>query len=635
MAGQTSGKTSYEARKEARKALVEQRREEKNRRKRKQRMALLALLLLAVVGVGLCWRAGKLDDRLPAVLRRQAETETASEQAPEAEEEAAELSPAGVGGVVFKEQILFKPTAAPSTHPSRYLVSADFQVKDLLHPEEETEAETPAAEGTEGETAEAPKPVFTPWYRASFGKGSDYTLMDGITTFRGNNFRDTASSGSVKLENRMLVKNWTVETGSLKYNDKLWTGSGWTGQPLVVKWPQETKAVMNMYSWAKEKEDLVEVICPCMDGKIYFLDLVTGEATRQVLDIGYTFKGCGSLDPRGYPILYVGSGYTSYNGRSRAFIISLIDGSVLYTFGNADDFSDRSSASFFDSAPLLAAADDTLIWPGENGILYLLHLNTSFNRSTGRLSVNPDRMAKWKYTGTRTEEDRFFPGIESSAAAYGGYLFMADGGGHLICLDLQTLQPVWVQDTLDDTNSSPVLSVENGHLYLYIGTTFHLGWRSSFTASVPVWKIDAETGEILWKTEYECHSEEGVSGGVKSTIACGKNGLSEYLYVTVAMTKDTSRGVLACLKKETGEIVWEQESIYAWSSPVCVYEEDGTGLVLHCDSGGTVFLLDGLTGKDYEDFSLGQCTVEASPAVYGNYAVIGTRDYRIVGLELK
>ena len=29
-----------------------------------------------------------------------------------------------------------------------------------------------------------------------------------------------------------------------------------------------------------------------------------------------------------------------------------------------------------------------------------------------------------------------------------------------MCLDLNTLQLVWVQDTLDDSNSTPVLEIE-------------------------------------------------------------------------------------------------------------------------------------------------------------------------------
>ena len=68
-------------------------------------------------------------------------------------------------------------------------------------------------------------------------------------------------------------------------------------------------------------------------------------------------------------------------------------------------------------------------------------------------------------------------GMEDSAAIYDGYLFIADNGGNLMCLDLNTLQLVWVQDILDDSNSTPVLSVEDGHLYLYVSTSFRLGWR--------------------------------------------------------------------------------------------------------------------------------------------------------------
>lgn len=139
--------------------------------------------------------------------------------------------------------------------------------------------------------------------------------------------------------------------------------------------------------------------------------------------------------------------------------------------------------------------------------------------------------------------------MEDSAAIYDGYIFMSDNGGNLMCLDLNTLQLVWVQDILDDSNSSPVLSVEDGHLYLYISTSFRLGWRSNSTAEVPVWKIDAETGEIIWQKSYECSSEDGVSGGVQSTIAVGKEELSDYIYVTVARTGGRPRASLPALTK--------------------------------------------------------------------------------------
>lgn len=468
-----------------------------------------------------------------------------------------------------------------------------------------------------------------------FNVGEDYTDVDGIVTFRGNNFRDSPAHGYANMTQYKLNGLWSVDTGSLASGDAVWTGSGWTGQPLMMKWPKEVKAHMNMTEKAKADDDLVEVIYACMDGNVYFLDLKTGEKTRDPLYLGYTFKGAGALDPRGYPIMYVGAGYNSDEGTARVFVVNLIDCSVMYTFGDNDEFSLRGSLSFFDGSALVDAETDTLIYPGENGILYLIKLNTSYDSSTGALSINPGRIVKWHYYGTRSSTESFWIGMEDSAAVYKGYLFIADNGGNLMCLNLNTLELVWVQDTLDDSNSTPVLEIENGHLYLYVSTSFRLGWRSSDSATIPIWKIDAETGEIIWHTDYQCYTDDGVSGGVQSTIACGKNDLSDYIYVTVSKTSDNASGVLVCLKKSDGSKVWEDNSSYAWSSPVCVYNEDGTGKVLYCNSTGDVRLLDGKTGELNNTLSISDGVIEASPAVYDNYMVVGTRDCKIWGIELQ
>ena len=468
-----------------------------------------------------------------------------------------------------------------------------------------------------------------------FQTGDEYTEVEGIVTFRGNSFRDTAAYGHTIMKDFRLKDLWNKDNGSLSSGDTAWTGSGWTGQPLMMKWPKEIKAHMNMYEEAQNDDDLVEVIYACMDGYVYFLDLETGEATRDPLYLGFTFKGAGALDPRGYPIMYVGAGYDSNEGTARVFVVNLLDCSVMYTFGNNDEFSLRGNLSYFDSSALVDAATDTLIYPGENGILYLIKLNTSYDPEAGTLSINPDHIVKWRYYGTRTSVGSYWLGMEDSAAIYDGYLFIADNGGNLMCLDLNTLQLAWVQDILDDSNSTPVLSVEDGHLYLYVSTSFRLGWRSSTTAEVPVWKIDAETGEIIWQTSYDCSSEDSVSGGVQSTIAVGKEELSDNIYVTVARTGGQAQGVLACIDKNTGKVNWEHESAYAWSSPVCVYNPDGSGKVLYCNSTGHIYLLDGKTGDVLDCHQISEGVIEASPAVYQSYMVVGTRDCKIWGMELQ
>jgi len=508
----------------------------------------------------------------------------------------------------------FEPYAVESTMPENFIKTLGINVAGT------TLAEDEKYQAGEEET------VF-------FGYGDDYTDMEGIITFRGNNFRDGGSFGYAGLKNFQLDSVWNYTTGTLVHNGAVWSGSGWTGQPLIVKWPKETKAIMNMYDWAKEDDELVEVIYATMDGNIYFLDLETGKQTRDTLNMGFTFKGSGALDPRGYPILYLGAGYDSSKGVSRAFIISLIDFSVMYEFGNMDSFSLRGELCYFDASALVDAETDQLIYPGENGIVYLMKLNTEYDMEAGTVSVNPDNVRKWHYYGHRTSLYSYWVGMEGSPTIWCGYMFMCDNGGNMMCFDLNTLELVWVQDILDDSNGTPVLSIEDGHPYIYVSTSFHYGWRSYTTADVPIWKLDAVTGEIVWQKNYKCYTESGVSGGVQSTIALGKNDLEGYIYVTVAKTDTNNNGYLVCIDRETGEVVWEYKSYYTWSSPVLVYNEDGSGYVVYCTYGSYMYMVDGLTGEVLDSFNL-LGGVEATPAVYEDMIVVGTRKCLIWGIKM-
>lgn len=504
----------------------------------------------------------------------------------------------------------FKPHSIDGTEPERLISSTAIMVDGEVVEEYESD------------------------YEINFDLPERYTELEGIVTFRGDNFRSGAAYGTASVSSKTLTKVWSKSTSGLSDTDgTYWSGSGWTGQPLIVKWPEATrKNISAMYDWAREKEGLVEVIYATLDGHVYFYELTSGEYTRDPLNLGFNYKGAGALDPRGYPILYVGSGVDSVNGRSRVKVVNLIDNSVMFEFGHNETFANRGW-HMFDSSPLVSAETDQLIYPGENGILYIIHLNTKYNEQTGELSVDPDNIVKWKYNGVRSGS-RYWLGVESSAAIINNYIFLADNGGNLMCLDLNTLKLVWVQDVLDDTNCSPVVDVEDGHPYIYISTSFHYGWRSYSTAAIPIFKIDAETGEIVWRTDYTCYTVQDLSGGVQGTIAVGKNKLSDMIFVPVARTPGASSGTLAALKKDTGEVVWEKEtSMYSWSSPVDFYDADGNGYLLYCNSGFNMFLIDGKTGEQLDYMNLGG-NIEASPAMYGNYAVVGTRAMRTYCIQV-
>lgn len=504
----------------------------------------------------------------------------------------------------------FKPHSVDGTEPERLISSTAIMVDGEVVEEYESD------------------------YEINFDLPERYTELEGIVTFRGDNFRSGAAYGTVAVSSKTLTKVWSKSTSGLSDTDGIyWSGSGWTGQPLIVKWPEATrKNISAMYDWAREKEGLVEVIYATLDGHVYFYELTSGEYTRDPLNLGFNYKGAGALDPRGYPILYVGSGVDSVNGRSRVKVVNLIDNSVMFEFGHNETFANRGW-HMFDSSPLVSAETDQLIYPGENGILYIIHLNTKYNEQTGELSVDPDNIVKWKYNGVRSGS-RYWLGVESSAAIINNYIFLADNGGNLMCLDLNTLKLVWVQDVLDDTNCSPVVDIEDGHPYIYISTSFHYGWRSYSTAAIPIFKIDAETGEIVWRTDYTCYTVQDLSGGVQGTIAVGKNKLSDMIFVPIARTPGASSGTLAALKKDTGEVVWEKEtSMYSWSSPVDFYDADGNGYLLYCNSGFNMFLIDGKTGEQLDYMNLGG-NIEASPAMYGNYAVVGTRAMRTYCIQV-
>ena len=477
---------------------------------------------------------------------------------------------------------------------------------------------------------EAPGPM-------DFGPGGDYFALPGICTFRGNNYRNGASYGTANITEGKAQIVWEKETSALQAPDgNVWTGSGWTGQPLIATWPAESLRTMEtMYDWARERDSLTEVIYATMDGYVYFYELESGQATRDPLFLGFTFKGAGALDPRGWPILYVGAGYAGSRGDGRVLVVNLVDGTVLYEFGAADGYAARSW-SMYDASPLVHADTDQLIYPGENGLLYIVKLNASYDPETGIVGMLPEEPIRWRYNGVRTGT-AYWVGVEASPVCWSHYLYMADNGGNLMCMDLNTLKLIWVQDVLDDTNCTPVLECEDGHPYIYISTSFHAGWRAAenSTATIPVWKIDALNGEVVWQHDYTCYTQSGVSGGVQGTIAIGKNELSDLIFVPVARTGDqASAGVLAALSKKTGETVWEFPTvIYSWSSPVDFYDDTGKGYLIYCTSGGYFYLLDGKTGEKLDGIDLNG-NIEASAAMYNDMVVVGHRSQRIFGIKV-
>jgi outer membrane protein assembly factor BamB len=155
------------------------------------------------------------------------------------------------------------------------------------------------------------------------------------------------------------------------------------------------------------------------------------------------------------------------------------------------------------------------------------------------------------------------------------------------------------------------------------------------TGGIPIWKIDAATGEVVWKTDpYKCYTVQDVSGGVQATPVLGQKDISNLVIYAISRTPGTGSGILVALDKKTGEEVWKtQTNHYMWSSPVAVYTPGGKSYIVACDTFGNMFLLDGKSGKIVDYINLGS-NIEASPAVFNDTIVVGTRGQKIYGIKL-
>ena len=472
------------------------------------------------------------------------------------------------------------------------------------------------------------KPVseFKRPYDIDFPASDEYSGLEGVTCFRGNNYRDSASYGFADVKLQKLEKAWYVKNGRID----IWTGVGWTGQPAIVKWSDEVKNIMNIISEKKKKSDLKEVIYATLDGKIYFLDLDDGKPTRPPINVGSSHKGSVAVDPRGYPLLYAGQGIPEVAGKRIPIgyrIFNLINQKQLFFLDGMDPDKFRSWGAF-DSGALIDAGTDTFIECGENGILYSGKLNTSFQLDKKTISIRPE-LVKYRYRSPISSKI----GIENSPVIYKNYIYFADNSGLFQCVDLNTLKPVWIKDVIDDTDSTTALEETDSGVYLYTANEVD---HHQKTGASYIKKLNALTGELMWEKKIPCFYDSHTNGGALASPVLGKQDISDLIIYNIAKTDAKNNGsTLIALDRETGKEKWKVNmKFYSWSSPVAVYTKEGKSYLIACDSGGYMNLFEGTTGKKLDSLPL-EANIEASPAVYDNMIVVGTRGSKIWGIRIK
>ena len=466
--------------------------------------------------------------------------------------------------------------------------------------------------------------------------GDDYTTKKiGVLTFRGNAFRQNAAVGEVDNP-AGLAQIWQVEAGSSRGASQTFYGYEWTGQPAIVKWSTQVRAASNIDEDKKTKSALREVIIAGVDGVIRFIDLEDGVLTRGAINMGYPMRGTPSLHPAGYPYMNVGQ-YTrkmkNKTGKIGLRQYNLYDQKEITLIDGLDGKMHRGINKYgsFETSSLIDRTSDNMVTLGTNGLLYLTSLNTEFDYQAGILKVSPGSIVmSSRAKGEKKDE---LVAVESSHAMYDKYVFYADMGGVLRCVDTNYLKPIWAVNTGDSVMAAVALDL-NGDRELNLYTANMLNNRKKGPAQIR--RYDALSGKEIWTVEIgvakNTKTKEDV--GVKASPVIGQKGLSELVYFTVTgldaegrtllgVGEETKAAIVA-IEKESGKIRWSKGlGDRSESSPVAVYDKEGNGWIIQCVEDGTILLMDGLTGETKDELQL-EGKIKASPAVYNDIMVIGT-----------
>ena len=605
-------------------------------------LALLVLFLALLLGLQQGWFG---DITLAALLNGQsASAQTEDPQASDSGATPAKTTPTPAPTPVPTPEPTPTPTPEPTpppavTNPAE--LALDWKDSPLFVGKTKTGTATYVSSFADGgkltwAVLQGGKGV--PDYKAqdliAFGEPSTYANgVEGVLTFRGDHSRTHPSYGTRQITEKKLEVVWTSETSAISALDSFWPGTGWTGQPLLVHWPEKTRLAMNLREEAKNK-DLVEVIYPTLDGNIYFLDLDTGLYTRDKINFGFSFKGTGAVDPRGYPLLYVGQGLNDNSGKKSAFqyrIFSLLDQKQIWGLPGSDPEAYRSWGAF-DASGLIHWQTDTLIQAGENGLINRIKLNSAFDADAGTVSLNPT-VTKYRYKSNYSAN----LGTENSPAFYRNLIYFADNGGTLQCLDINTFEPVWMAKLGDDTDVTTTVSEEPDGVFVYTANQVdaRLKAKGSGTADCNIRKFNALTGELVWQVDVPAMYQYYINGGALATPLIGKDDIADLVIFNIALTGGTNKGTLLALDKKTGEKVWEKQlDSYSWSSPVDLRSDDGKTWGLICGFSGFMHLFDPRTGEMVDSVSL-EGNIESSPAVYDDMIVVGSYAKKIFGVRIQ
>lgn len=448
-----------------------------------------------------------------------------------------------------------------------------------------------------------------------------YAGKESVYVFRKDLRRDADYGGKVKGTPREVEIAWAFETAYDTTHTRFGTwggGSGWTGQPLYVKWTDDQQALFKKSSPGLTVDfGPEEIIVGSLCGKGYFINYQTGKASRQPLDLGNVVKGTIGLDPEYYN-LYVGQGVPRQAGPFGHQVFDLLKHERTFFFG--PDPKAWRGWNAFDSNSIVAGG--YLFWCGENGSVY------KYERSQGTLR----RVSVMRY-----RVGGMAPGIESSLCVYRNYGYFSDNRGNVICINLNTMKPVWYYNNHDDSDGTMVCREEGGAPYLYTACEVDKQGDSGICHFI---KLNGLNGERVWETNIPCRRinlpGKTLDGGMYASPLIGSGDCQDMIFANICRNgASKSAGELTAFSTKDGKILYTVPyGQFAWSSPVAFHNEKNEMFIFAGDASGIIRIIRGKTGEVVCKKVVGS-NFESSPVVIGNTAVVGCRGNKIYKFVIK
>jgi outer membrane protein assembly factor BamB len=377
-----------------------------------------------------------------------------------------------------------------------------------------------------------------------------------------------------------------------------WCGTGWTGEPAVFERGGRTWLVFGAY-----------------DRAVHFLDADGGQAIFPPFPTGDLIKGSVTVDPHGFPLVYVGSrdGFLrvlAFDRARPAELWRLSAANVAPTKWNDD----------WDGSPLVLG--DYLFEGGENSQMHVVKLNRGIGPD-GLVTVAPELV--WNAPGWDDELVAAVGNevsIEGSVAVFGDTLYFANSGGLVQGWDMSGLRTgtrpparVFRFWTGDDTDASVVV---DEHGMLYVGSEWER--RSGRAAEVgQMMKLDPSRPDapLVWSQ----HDIGGEKSGVWGTPAVSGDLV---IYTTFG-------GRAIGLDRATGAVRWEKRL----PPPLMGSPSVVDGVWLQGDCGGVLHAYDvrdtHVDPSELWQVPLGSC-IESTPAIWNGRVYIGTRGGFVYGI---